>query len=221
MPFLLSRSTCVARDLTLWWGTAVADHGDTLNHWLVELRTGNPDAVSELWHRLFHRMVGLARAKLTGLPTRMANEEDVAMSAFYSFVCRAERGEFAELQNGSELWALLVTITTRKAIKLQVSERRQKRGGGKVLPTGTDITEDEMCQFLGRQSSPEFESLLVNDFRELLKRLPDPECCQIALLRLEGKETREIADELNINLRRVQRRLEVVRALWQEEMSDE
>ena len=59
----------------------------SVSRWIGPLQAGDPAAVQRLWERYFHRLVGLARAKLQNAPRRAADEEDVALSAFDSF-CR-------------------------------------------------------------------------------------------------------------------------------------
>jgi hypothetical protein len=52
----------------------------------------------------------LARARLRNTPRRIADEEDVAPSAFDSF-CRAARaGRFPRLDDRHDLWQILVLI---------------------------------------------------------------------------------------------------------------
>src|SRR5262245_43324907 len=65
-------------------GLAMPSAG-SVTHWLGLLRAGDHAAAQPLWERYFSRLVGLARAKLQGLPRRAADEEDVALSAFDSF----------------------------------------------------------------------------------------------------------------------------------------
>lgn len=188
----------------------------SMSHWIGLLRSGDRRAAQELWNRYFHRMVGLARNKLQGLPTRMADEEDVAISAFKSFYRRAERGEFPQLEGSESLWPLLVTITAGKAFNLQRDERRKKRGGDKLLPVGTFPSDDELADIVGSEPSPEFALQLAEEFSRLINVLPDEESRQIAVRRLEGKTTSDIAAELGLNLRRVQRRLKVIFAVWRD-----
>jgi hypothetical protein len=56
---------------------------------------------------------------------RVADEEDVALSAFDSFCAGAERGRFPDLKDRDNLWALLVTITARKAADLAQHNQAQ------------------------------------------------------------------------------------------------
>src|SRR5215203_4060120 len=88
---------------------------DSVTHWIDPLRLGDHLAVQQLWTRYFHRLVGLARKKLSDTPCRVADEEDVAPSAFDSFCRNAEAGRFPELTDRDGLWRLLVVLTARKA----------------------------------------------------------------------------------------------------------
>jgi hypothetical protein len=101
--------------------------------WIAQLKAGARDAARPLWENYFRRLVCLARDRLAGVPRRAADEEDVALSAFDSFCRAAERGCFPDLADRNDLWQLLVVITDRKACDLANYERRQRRGGGKVL----------------------------------------------------------------------------------------
>jgi hypothetical protein len=64
--------------------------------------------------------------KLLGAPRGMADEEDVALSAFDSFCRGAEQGRFPQLSDRDDLWRLLFVITERKAIDLVNHEKAQK-----------------------------------------------------------------------------------------------
>ena len=65
---------------------------------------------------MFDRLVHLARAHLKSSLRRVADEEDVAICAFNSFCRGAEQGRFPKLDDSTDLWRVLVTITERKAI---------------------------------------------------------------------------------------------------------
>ena len=67
---------------------------ESVTQWLDQLREGDSAAARMLWERYFLRLVGLARRKLQGTPRRVADEEDVALSAFDSLCRGAEQGRF-------------------------------------------------------------------------------------------------------------------------------
>src|SRR5262245_52761589 len=93
-------------------GRGTAGDG-SITGWLGRVAAGDRPAAERLWQRYFHRLVGLARARLRDAPRRAADEEDVALSAFDSFCRGAERGRFPDLADRDGLWALLMTITAR------------------------------------------------------------------------------------------------------------
>lgn len=88
---------------------------DEVTLWINSLKTGDDEAAQLIWQRYFDKLVHLARRRLGTMPRRSADEEDVALSAFDSF-CRAARdGRCPKLNDRSDLWKLLITITIRKA----------------------------------------------------------------------------------------------------------
>ena len=67
-----------------------------MTRWISALKQGDQAAASGLWASYFRRLVGLARARLRDVPRRIADEEDVALSAFDSFCRRAQDGPFPQ-----------------------------------------------------------------------------------------------------------------------------
>jgi hypothetical protein len=112
----------------------MGQEGGSVSNWMKKLQAGDKGLpVEKLWERYFHRLVGLARAKFGDMPRTVVDEEDVAVSAFLSFCEGAAHGRFPELDDRTNLWRLLVTITGRKVFQLNLSNRRQKRGGNAIV----------------------------------------------------------------------------------------
>ena len=155
--------------------------------------------------------------------TRAADEEDVALSAFDSFCRGAEQGHFPQLHDRLDLWQLLVLLTVRKASDLAQHERRQKRGGGAVLdeaalscPVDSSAPEAALEQIEGPEPTPAFAAQLAEEYRRLLDRLDSPELRTVALRKVEGYDNEEIAAQLGCGLRTVERRLRLIRGIWQQ-----
>src|SRR5437763_11236120 len=111
------------------------DDTGSVTIWLGRLKAGDRDeAVARLWEAYFRRLVGLARGHLKNRPRGPADEEDVALSAFDSFVRAAEAGRFPRLDDRDDLWQVLLVVTSRKAADAVQAEGRLKRGGGKMIP---------------------------------------------------------------------------------------
>ena len=106
--------------------------GNSVTRWISALKQGNQAGAQGLWEAYYRRLVGLAHARLRDAPRRVADEEDVALSAFHSFWRGALAGRFPHLDDRNDLWQILVLITVRKAIDLRNHEGRTSRGSGKV-----------------------------------------------------------------------------------------
>jgi DNA-directed RNA polymerase specialized sigma24 family protein len=146
----------------------------------------------------------------------------VALSAFHSFCDRVGRGQFPDLSDRDELWRLLVVITARKAIMTVRHQTRQKRGGGRVLGEsvfldGPDADTQGMARFLGREPTPEFAAQVAEGVEQMLATLGDEVLRTIALMKLEGHSSEEIAARLGISKRTVDRKVQLIRMTWRED----
>jgi DNA-directed RNA polymerase specialized sigma24 family protein len=185
------------------------------------LKRRDPAAAQWLWDRYFRRMVGLARKKLQGAPCYMANEEDVALSAFHCLCRGAEQGTFPLLSDRDDLWRLLAVLTSRKAIKLKLHELRDKRGGGKVCHASALVGDSSVTagldRFPGRVPTPELPAEVIAACSELLDALGDDTLRSVAVAKLEGFTNQEIARQLGFTVRSIERKLGIIRLTWQKE----
>jgi DNA-directed RNA polymerase specialized sigma24 family protein len=186
--------------------------------WIAELKAGDSLAAQRLWEGYFRRLVGLARRKLLGRPRAAADEEDVALSAFDSFCRGVGDGRFPRLLDRDDLWQLLVLLTARKAYRLIRHERRQKRGGGTVRHLSALADEETgVAEVVGREPTPEFAARVAEECRLRLAALGDAGLRAVALAKMEGASNAEIAAQLGVVERTVERRLGLIRKLWGEE----
>jgi DNA-directed RNA polymerase specialized sigma24 family protein len=194
---------------------------ESVTVWIAQLKAGDAVAAQRLWESYFPRLVGLARKRLRETPRRAADEEDVALSAFDSFCRGAEQGRFPRLTDRDNLWHLLVTITARKALQLVRHERRQKRGGGTVRGDSAfhatpETPEDEagLEQVVGPEPTPEFAAQMAEEYQQLLARLGEGDLRQVAVWKMEGYGNEEIAAKLGCVPRTVERKVALIRTLW-------
>jgi DNA-directed RNA polymerase specialized sigma24 family protein len=192
---------------------------ESVSDWLEQLQAGDHSAAQKLWQRYFHRLVQVARAKLRETPLRAADEEDVALSAFDSFCRAAERGQFPRLRDRDDLWRLLLTITSRKASRRLRDEGRQKRGGRNGDPADADRPPVDFDQILGQEPSPDFAAQVAEEYQRLLDGLKDAQLRSIALWKMEGFTAQEIATRLSCSIRTVERRLQLIRSAWKNEIT--
>lgn len=193
----------------------------SVTYWLRQVQAGDAAAAQALWERYFQRLVVLARKKLQGAARRVADEEDVALSALGSFFRGAEQGRFPRLNDRHDLWRLLIVITSRKAADLVQHEHRQKRGGAVqgesafFKATGAAEEQAGAGQVEGREPTPAFAAQVAEEFERLLECLGDAELRQVALRKMEGYTTKEIAAKLGCVPRTVERKLRMIRTIWE------
>jgi DNA-directed RNA polymerase specialized sigma24 family protein len=194
--------------------------GGSISALIQRLEAGDHEAAQPLWECYYPRLVALARKHLRGTSRRVADEEDVALSAFDSFCRGAEQGRFPRLADRDGLWALLVLITVRKAADHAAHENRLKRGAGEVRgdsalvqPDGENGTFDQVA---GDDLTPDLVVQLAEEFEALLQRLGDDLLRSIAIWRLEGYDNAEIAARLGRSEVAVRRRLRLIRKILQQ-----
>ncbi|MGD9127261.1 MAG: ECF-type sigma factor [Planctomycetia bacterium] len=191
-----------------------------VTQWISQLGHGNPEAAEAIWQAYFGRLVNYARRKLDGVAKRSADEEDVALSAMYSFCRGMEAGRFEKVDDREDLWKLLVTITARKACAQRRHNMAAKRGGGRVRGESFFGSPDDsqnygIGEILGSEPTPELSAKVVDDCHALLDELGDETLRQIALLTLEGYRTAEIAKKLDCVPRTIERKLARIREKWE------
>lgn len=192
------------------------DSEQSVSAWIEQLKAGDNEAAKRLWERYFAQLVQVAYQKLRGIRHAAADEEDIALSAFFSFCQAARQGRVESLQNREDLWHLLLFFTKCKAVGWLRREASQRRGGGKEgQPSAQIITEENsLDELISREPNPEFAAILQEEFDALLNQLPDEEMQTIALFKLEGYTNAEVAKMIPCSLRTVERRLDIIRKVW-------
>ena len=144
-----------------------------MTQWLRALKQGDQSAAQGLWEAYFRRLVGLAHARLRDAPRRIADEEDVALSAFHSFWQGARAGRFPRLDDRNDLWQVLVLITVRKAIDLRNYEGRRRRGQGESPESAPSCTREDLEAIGGDEPTPALAAQLAEEYQRLMEQLGD------------------------------------------------
>lgn len=200
--------------------------------WLDKLEASETDTLKgqaqhAIWNRYHEQLTSFARRRRSWLPEAVENEEDAALGALHSFFDGVSKGHFPELQNREDLWRILATITARKVCRQFERLKAKKRGSGKVVGEAALRGKGESDAFqldnLGtsaawppRSGTIEVVSL---EFRETLETLidglNDETSKRIAQLTLEGRSTTDVAEELGVSKRTIERRLAKIREVWE------
>jgi RNA polymerase sigma factor (sigma-70 family) len=182
---------------------------DSVTQWIANLKEcGHSDDANRLWDRYLDRLLALARRKLGSASRSTADEEDVAVSAFETLLRGIRHDRYAQLNDRHDLWQILVMLTERRAISQRRSELAQKRGGDKTKHPLPD-------QLHAHEPTPEQALQFAEELDRRLAELPDELERDIAIRRMQGYSNAEIADDLGIGLRTVERKLALIRRTWQ------
>lgn len=201
------------------------DLAGSVTRWIRALQApDNAEAQQEIWNRYFERLAGIARKYLPARDRRMADEEDVALSVLDSFFQGTRAGRYPRLSDRTQLWPLLARMAECKAIKASVRENALKRGGGRTVHADHAAADDREAAvidaFAASGPSPQTAVELAETLSYLLDKLGCDTLRTIARRKLEGYRNSEIATELRVTPRTVERKLLRIRTLWLKEMEE-
>jgi len=198
------------------------DQDPEVSLWMQQLSAGQSEAVQQIWQYCYERVVRHADRKLGQSPRRDADEEDIAVSALHSLFAGVREGRFPDFSNRADLWRILLTLASRKVTKRIRRQMTQKRGGGSVrgesvFALATDSQLGGLDDVGGKGDLPEFAELFSLECQDLLDQLDDENLRRIAVMRLQGYSKQEIAQELGCVVRSVDRKLSLIRMIWDED----
>ncbi len=199
---------------------------DATNTWIQQFVAGDESAVESLWNRFSERLLGIARQRLREHRRRSSDEEDVVLSAFKSFCLGATAGRYPELDDRQSAWKLLLTITLRKANAELERQFAQKRGGGRVVgesvfgPRDASSSAHGLVGVPDDQLGPDLVVMMDEQCKQLLDRLNDETLQRIALGKLEGYTNQELAEQLNLSVATIERKLRRIRNEWGKELEN-
>lgn len=177
---------------------------------LADVRAGDPQAATKLFHLFANRLVGLARGRLDLDVRRKVDPEDVVQSVFCSFFRRAEAGEI-DVANWESLWSLLAVITVHKCGHQIRFYRTAKRDTG-LERSAVHYTESSAMHWeaVARDPSPSHAAILTETVEELMRSLEERER-QMLALSLQSYSVGEISEQVGRSERTVRRVLERIR----------
>jgi len=196
---------------------------ETFSRLIEKVRAGDEQSVAELWENYFQQLVRIAASRLPKNLRRVGDEEDIAISAFHSFIAGVQDDRFPDLSGPENLWGLLITLTGRKVNAHLRHQTRQKRGGGNVrgesvfIQPGGETKGGGIGGISGDGQPADIRIELSEACDNLLDQLEDEQLKQIAVMRMDGYLVDEIADRLNLSKRAVERRLQLIRRIWSEQ----
>ena len=187
---------------------------------IADLKAGQSAAVQPLWERYFSRMVELARLGC-GRPAqgRRQRRGRCGPERLRQPLRGAGPGPFPPARRPRRPLAVAGRHHDPQGQAQARRQLRQKRGGGQVRPASelagcdSDDEDDMLARAVGSEPTPEFAAMVAEEYRRLLDRLGDDVLRKVAILRMEGYTTEEIAGQLGCARRTVARQLALIRRI--------
>jgi DNA-directed RNA polymerase specialized sigma24 family protein len=210
-----------------------AEEPGSITRWLQGLKAGRPDAVEAIWRRYYVRVLAVARQRLRQGPRQAVEDgEDVALSALNGLADVAAQGRFERLDDRFDLWQILAAIAVKKVLQRRRWYNRWKRSG---RPNSGDKAASPerprhetalqegalLARAVSKEPAPESAAILREQIEHLLDALPDPTLRQIAEWRMQGATNTEIARRLGRAVRTVERKVELIRLVWEKTGDDD
>lgn len=92
-------------------------------------------------------------------------------------------------------------------------------GEAALVLAGEGPEGDALAQAVGREPTPEFAAMVAEETLRRLGMLEDETLRNVAVWRMEGYSTEEIAARLGCTTRTVERKADLIRQIWDREPS--
>ena len=181
---------------------------------LDQMRDGSEVAATKLWEFYLSRLLKVSKRKLSHFKSGMADEEDVAVTAFHSFVKRIRRGDYSRINNRDEAWRMLAVIAVRKSINLvrDANSKRRSHVNEILASENLDVCVDKSAL------QPDTVAMISESIEYLLGTLDSEELQEVAMLKVAGFTNLEIANRLGRSVATIERRLKLIRVTWEGEL---
>ncbi|AWM40143.1 ECF sigma factor [Gemmata obscuriglobus] len=182
---------------------------------LLQLRSEAPAvrdrAAGELLQRYTPELLALIAGRTQPRPRQRADTEDVLLS-FYN---RLRRGTF-DLANRDQFLHLVVSVALN-TVRAAEGRERQRRDVRRGQPLDAP---EEGGRGVDRPAPDVTAEVVTEVAEEIERRLTGllPECREVLVLRLDGRTTEDIARTIDRTPRTVERRMELVRTLWRDDI---
>ena len=177
------------------------------------------EAAQQIYQRYIGRLVRRAKSLLGDAPRGAADEEDIATRAINDLFAGIEEGRFPRLDDRQDLWQVLMMLMHRRVV-----DHLRKYGPEAALLQGESVlhgvSEDSaqafgMARLPDDEPTPEEVMEFADSLRCRLADLPAERHRQIALWKLEGRSSEEIAGLLGYTKRTVEYALQAIRKAWE------
>jgi len=186
----------------------------------------DPAFVERLWHDFYPRMKLAVRNRVRSIRRPVANESEIALSAFNSFIVNVREGKFPDIEDQDHTWRLLKLFALRKTSDTFKRLRALKRGGQEVILGQADFSNESgvykgINAAADQGGSPAAPVEVADLLNTMLQQLPDDRHRDVILLKLQGASVVTIAECMETTTRTVQRLLKKIEESWKSELLED
>jgi RNA polymerase sigma-70 factor (ECF subfamily) len=163
----------------------------------IELKKGNPDAFKEVFLLLYPRLKGYCRLFI-------ADEslvEDVIQETFLALWEKRE-----SIKTDKSIESLIFVMVRNRCLN---ELRNQRLEGEKIDPENLKVNELQFLYQLDFNSKEEksLEEMLIESFQQAVNELPEKMKNVFTLCKIEGKNQKEVAENLGISIKMVEKHI--------------
>jgi RNA polymerase sigma-70 factor, ECF subfamily len=163
----------------------------------LELKKGNPESFKEVFLVLYPRLKGYCRLFI-------ADEslvEDVIQETFLTLWEKRD-----SLKTDKSIESLIFVMVRNRCLN---ELRNQRLEGEKIDPENLKINELQFLYQLDFNSIEEksLEEMLIESFQQAVKELPEKMKKVFTLCKIEGKNQKEVAENLGISIKMVEKHI--------------
>lgn len=172
---------------------------------IERIRMGDSDAFNVIFEGCHVVIQSLCRARLRWADRCIHYEEDLA-SEILTAIWLTIRDPKTTWNSGADIWHAILRIAFERGINRARYMNRTKRST--VLDLATLFREIHGH----RDIASEFEVVDIEDtFEQFRKVLPDDESKELMTMKLCGLRNDQIADQKNVDVRTIQRRIKILK----------
>jgi RNA polymerase sigma-70 factor (ECF subfamily) len=162
-----------------------------------ELQKGNPEAFKEVFRLLYPRLKGYCKLFVP-------NESEVEDLIQECFITLWEKRNSIDIKKRLE--SFLFVIIRNKCLNFLKSQRLES---GNISPENLQVAQLQyMYQLdLAEKEEKSLEELLIQSFQETVDTLPEKMKVVFVKCKLEGKKQTEVAAELGISIKMVEKQI--------------
>ena len=185
--------------------------------YFADLASNRANAINVLNQLFYEKIASIARHKLGQFPRRVIDEYAIANAVLQAFHLRAQKGEYSEVREPSQILLLLSRMAKDRVVDEIRTHSALKRGGGRtrgnsIFSSGRHSqTHGDFDRFQSDQETPSKKEVFAEQMQQLLAKLSDPTCKSVLILRYEGLTNEEIAEHLQVSIATVERKRRRIR----------